>query len=69
MSKQYIIDEKELKRLIDRDNELLRLEYNGVDNWGGYDMDGDEDEDTLTTEEYIVVNFKELNLEKEAQDE
>ena len=34
MNKQYIIDEKELKRLIDRDNELLRLEYNGVDNWG-----------------------------------
>ena len=28
-------------------------------------MDGDEEEDTLTTEEYIVVNFKELNLEKE----
>ena len=62
--KKYIISEKELERLIQRDWELLRLENNGVDNWSGYDYEEEiDEEDDITVEDYIKDNFKEAQNE------
>lgn len=36
MSRQYIVDEEVLLKLIARDIELEQLEAAGVDNWGWY---------------------------------
>lgn len=59
--KKYIIDEKELKRLIEDSWELNRLICNGVDNWCGYEEDNLEEEN-VDINEYISENYEEVNL-------
>lgn len=49
----------ELIRLLNRDEELSRLEANGVDNWVGYGID-DEDELVLWSEEDVLSKFEEV---------
>lgn len=36
MEKEFIIQEKELRRLLENQNTLSKLEFAGVDNWAGY---------------------------------
>jgi hypothetical protein len=59
--KKYIIDEKELKRLIEDSWELNRLICNGVDNWIGYEED-DSEEENIDINEYISENYEEAEL-------
>lgn len=49
----------ELIRLLNRDEELSRLEAKGVDNWCGYEID-DEDELVLWSEEDVLKNYEEV---------
>ena len=57
--KNYIISENDLKKLIERDWELERLENNGVDNWDGYGLEEEiDEEDDITVEDYIKNKFK-----------
>jgi len=56
--KKYIISEEKLKELIERDNKLLQLEINGVDNWSGYE--DYEDDEGISTEDYIEKFFEEV---------
>lgn len=41
------LTEAEYKRLLKRDEELSRLERAGVDNWEGYPIWDDEDDDEV----------------------
>lgn len=49
----------ELIRLLNRDEELGRLEANGVDNWCGYGIE-DDDEIILWSEEEVLSKFEEV---------
>ena len=57
--KHYIINEEELKRLIEDSWELTRLINNGVDNWGGY-YEEDPEEENLDINNYIQENYEEV---------
>ena len=59
---KYIIDEENLKELIEDSWELTRLINNGVDNWEGYGLE-DEDDDDITVDDYIKENYKTLDME------
>lgn len=63
---KYIIDEKDLIKLLASDWELNNLYNYGVDNWEGY---GEIDEDDKFTkqdiEKYIKDNFKSLETKGE----
>lgn len=58
--KKYIIDEENLISLLKDSWELTRLINNGVDNWAGYGLEDDEDDD-ITPEDYIKQHYKEIN--------
>lgn len=54
---KYIIDEKDLKDLINDSWELTRLINLGVDNWEGY-YEEEEYNDEVDIDEYIKNKFK-----------
>lgn len=58
--KNYVINEKELKHLLEDSWELTRLINNGVDNWQGY-YESDEMNEDISVGEYIKNNFKEAS--------
>lgn len=60
---KYIIDEKDLKDLIEDSWELTRLINNGVDNWEGYELEDEDEEDDITIDDYIKENYKTLDKE------
>lgn len=65
MEKKYIISEEQLKELLEDSWYLTDLRNAGVDNWEGIDYldELDDDEDEISTDEYIKENFKEYEGE------
>ena len=65
-NKLYIIDEKTLKHLLARDNELTYLECAGVDNWSYYGEGRDDfireelEELNISLEEDIDFDFEDI---------
>lgn len=59
MNKKYIISYEDLKKLLERDKELSRLEAGGVDNWY-CDDEYFEDYDT----EVLINKYEEYNEDK-----
>ena len=59
--KKYIINEERLKKLLEEENELSRLECAGVDNWEGYDYAFEDEFEEENKKEDLFKEFEEYN--------
>lgn len=59
MEKQYLLTESELRELLEDRLTLAALEAAGVDNWVGYDIAFEEQDEDCTIDD-ILKNYEEF---------